>query len=236
MEILGVTMSDLKMCGRCKTYKPLTAFRKCAASKDGYKPTCSECLKKADLELPEKLSAKKLAALTAETKVCRLCKEEKLKKEFRVEIGNRDKLSNVCIPCYDGNRRAQYKKNPEPHLAAVKKWNENHPDEYKAIRDRKSKEFKAKNPLIVAAWGHATYALKTGRLIKEPCCICPMPNWDVEMHHPSHKQEHWLNVQWLCHLHHGRANQMTEEFKLYTKELDAEWEKRYQQGKVELVS
>lgn len=222
----------IKICVRCKTHKPIDQFWKEIARPDGHKAACIECIKKDKLVTPEERAQKKEAFLMATTKVCRICKKEKPKSEFRIEWGNKDKLNNACMPCYDGNRRAQYQKNPVPHAESVKKWREQNKEKDRAFRNKYSKKFKEANPLIVAAWGHTTYAIKTGRLKKTPCEICNNPK--VEAHHPSHKQEHWLNVQFLCALHHGRANKM-KGFKYYTKELDAEYEKRNSARRSRLV-
>lgn len=222
----------IKFCCRCKMHKPIEQFYREVARPDGHKAACAECIKKDKLVTSEERYDKKRLFLMASTKVCRLCKEEKPKEAFRIAWGNKDKLDNSCAECSDANRRAQYKKNPNPHKESVKKWILKNPDKYRKHRNEASAQFKKDNPLICAAWAHTSYAIKTGRLKKTLCEICS--NSEVEAHHPSHKQEHWLHVQFLCELHHGRANKM-KGFKFYTKELDAEYEKRYCSPKVELV-
>jgi len=45
------------------------------------------------------------------------------------------------------------------------------------------------------------YAVKTGKLIKQPCEVCG--TWLVQAHHHNgYDKEHQLDVQWLCVIHH----------------------------------
>jgi hypothetical protein len=53
-------------------------------------------------------------------------------------------------------------------------------------------DFKAK------ARAKVKYALKTGRLEKEPCEVCR--NLDVQAHHQDYSKP--LHVRWLCRVHH----------------------------------
>lgn len=46
-----------------------------------------------------------------------------------------------------------------------------------------------------------TYAIKTGILKQVPCVKCGIRK--VEGHHyKGYNPEYWLDVIWLCHLHH----------------------------------
>lgn len=205
----------MKMCVRCKVHKPIESFWKEKGRPDGHKAACAECVGADNKLTPEDRKKRKDALKTATTKVCRTCKEEKPKAEFRIANGNTDKLENQCEKCYDSNRRAQYKKNPGPHNESVKKWKENNPEKHRLIRDSAAARFKAANPKIQAAWDATQYAMKTGELVKTPCEMCGAT--PVEAHHPSYEPENHLWVQWLCHHHHYQANRIKEKIKYLGK-------------------
>ena len=52
-----------------------------------------------------------------------------------------------------------------------------------------------------ARW-RASKALRTGRLMRQPCEVCGSPK--VEMHHPDYSKA--LDVRWLCKAHHEAAH------------------------------
>jgi len=53
----------------------------------------------------------------------------------------------------------------------------------------------------LAAKNAVKYALKVGKLVKEPCWICG-ENMS-EAHHPSYAKDMRLAVTWLCSAHHN---------------------------------
>ena len=53
----------------------------------------------------------------------------------------------------------------------------------------------------MAAKNAVKYALKVGKLVKEPCWICG-ENMS-EAHHPSYAKDMRLAVTWLCSAHHN---------------------------------
>lgn len=67
-------------------------------------------------------------------------------------------------------------------------------DETRARQREADRRYRAKHPLSSRAHGRAQYALKCGRLTRQPCEQCGSP--ESEMHHPDYSQP--LLVQWLC--------------------------------------
>ena len=53
----------------------------------------------------------------------------------------------------------------------------------------------------MAAKNAVKYALKVGKLVKEPCWICGESM--SEAHHPSYAKDMRLAVTWLCSAHHN---------------------------------
>lgn len=85
-------------------------------------------------------------------KVCKKCKEEKSKKEFRVVKANKDGLDTFCGDCRhihrkkwaENNRekinkyhRAYGRKNREKMNEIQKRWHEKHPDYWKNYKRNK---------------------------------------------------------------------------------------------------
>jgi len=109
----------------------------------------------------------------SKTYSCWMCKKRKERDRFYVNKKHYGGVDSTCIKCrkeYDKNRsRAGY----------YKKY---------------SKENKQK---IQAKW-KAQYAIKTGKLKKQPCEVCG--NKKAEKHHEDYSKP--LEVKWLCHKHH----------------------------------
>lgn len=105
--------------------------------------------------------------------------------------------------------------NPEKIKKELKKWNEKNRDKaraqglknYKKNTDAIKKrvaEYKLKNPEKKKAQ-HAVYnAIRSGKLKKKPCEVCG--DLKVDAHHESYSPENWLNVVWLCRLHHKKRH------------------------------
>ncbi len=55
-----------------------------------------------------------------------------------------------------------------------------------------------KYPERYQARNTARNALKSGKLVRQPCEVCEEPK--TEMHHDNYSMP--LEVRWLCHLHH----------------------------------
>jgi hypothetical protein len=60
--------------------------------------------------------------------------------------------------------------------------------------------YNAKNKPKVTAHLALNKAKRRGVIIPEPCEVCG--SGKSEAHHDSYLREDWLNVRWLCRLHH----------------------------------
>ena len=56
----------------------------------------------------------------------------------------------------------------------------------------------------MAAKNAVRYALRTGKLKKEPCYVCGEK--EVHGHHPSYAKDMRLAVVWLCVKHHNEVH------------------------------
>ena len=87
-------------------------------------------------------------------------------------------------------RQDRYKKTEKAKIVAKR---------YEAKR-YSSKEGKAK----LAAKSAVSYALKVGKLIKQPCWLCG-ENMS-QAHHSSYEKDMRLAVVWLCSVHHNEIH------------------------------
>lgn len=89
--------------------------------------------------------------------------------------------------------RAYYAANPERVIARVRRWQAANPDTVLGIKQR----WRAANPLKHAAHWKVAAALRSGRLVREPCETCGQR---AQAHHRDYAEP--LEVRWLCRTHH----------------------------------
>jgi hypothetical protein len=66
------------------------------------------------------------------------------------------------------------------------------------------RKFRANNPVIIAAQVAVQEAVKSGRLVPS-ACWCGHPTTEAH-HHLGYDLDHWLEVVWLCRVHHREAH------------------------------
>lgn len=151
-------------------------------------------------------------------KTCCVCKANKPISDFHANRKAKDGKSGKCKPCalhaakihreqnsdhfklYDKARatdparvaaRVSYKrteKGKSSHSASMQRYNEKHPDRYKAK----------------SIFGHQ---LRIGAIQPQPCQVCGEGR--TEGHHPDYSRP--LDVVWLCVPHHKEVHRMTKE-------------------------
>lgn len=72
---------------------------------------------------------------------------------------------------------------------------------WRALNRDKARAMRPGHPMQKSAWNAVAYALKVGRIVRQPCEMCGSE--DVHAHHEDYSKP--LNVRWLCPLHHGMA-------------------------------
>lgn len=241
-RVIGIVLEmNTKQCVKCNEIKPIEQFRISPRNKDGHRNDCHFCEAKLKDAWSAKCKAKrhaaKLARIHRTSKPCRICNENKPLDQFYASDANEDGHRNACIACELGQRHDRYLKNANVENEQAMHWQKSNPEKVREIRRR----FNAKNrpgwevkyPEKKMAQLAMAYALKTGKRKKEPCMICGKAV--VEGHHPSYEPEEFLNVQWLCHRHHYRANRLPAMPKVYSKELDEYYEKHHCFPQVKLI-
>lgn len=104
----------------------------------------------------------------------------------------KDGLSHTCKVC----RRVF--RNPEKAKRAQRTYAKKNPERVRAAWDRSTK----KHPKKLAARKAVTYAVKVGKLVKQPCEGCGNPL--AQAHHEDYEKK--LDVRWLCSECHGKEH------------------------------
>jgi len=145
-------------------------------------------------------------------------------RECRVEYQRKWQAESLT-PEKAAEYRARFaEKNPGYSTLKRKEWAERNPEKAKEIDRRKYEKRKAakppkveRTPLTIAerkqryyekypikaeARKIYKYALKTGKLVREPCRVCGA--LEVDGHHEDYYKP--LEVVWLCRTHHAQAH------------------------------
>jgi hypothetical protein len=104
---------------------------------------------------------------------CHICGKRKTKRAFHHNKHRSSGLASFCKMCA---RKRPY-------------WHR---------RKDYFKKYVAGNKEKIRAKWKVAYALKTGKIVKNPCEVCGKTR--VEAHHDDYAEP--LNVRWLCHKHH----------------------------------
>ena len=145
-------------------------------------------------------------------KVCNCCGKEKELKDFYSRYA---KCKSCCYEVKklyrqtDKGKEVRKQEAIATRLSGKKKLRQ---DRYKKTEKAKTvakryetkrystKEGKAR----LAAKNAVKYALRVGKLVKEPCWICG--EIMSEAHHPSYAKDMRLAVTWLCSAHHNEIH------------------------------
>ena len=153
-------------------------------------------------------------------KTCFKCNTEKSLTDFYKHPQMADGHVNKCKECNKKDVRENYQANHDyfveydrkrthlPHRVEARKYSANGkiglyctiPEGHAARNnDSASKCYDLRNPKKYKA-KNATYcAIKSGKLIRQPCEVCSTTE-NIHAHHPSYDKP--LDVMWLCQTHH----------------------------------
>jgi hypothetical protein len=145
-------------------------------------------------------------------KICRKCGEEKPVTEFYVHKQMADGYLNICKCCvklrvkkhrsendsvreYDRRRYWEDPARMEYSKKQRKEWYTNNKE--KSFNN--AKKYIKQNPEKRKAHHMVSNAIRSGKLLKQPCKIC---GEKAHAHHEDYSKP--LEVQWLCPTHHMR--------------------------------
>jgi hypothetical protein len=124
---------------------------------------------------------------------CTICGDLKPFDSFRLTFGNGYVgRYSFCKDCENTksrlrNRGARYKRKQKRTTEKNRQYTIN---------------YRAKYPERVKADSKLRWAIRIGRIIREPCEVCGSTN--SQAHHEDYSKP--LEVKWLCPLHHGQVH------------------------------
>ena len=128
-------------------------------------------------------------------KRCIWCKKVKPYSEFYDFRENHDRKSSACKDChriytfkYRMEHREQNRKMQREYI---------HTPKGKEITKKQILKYRLLNPLAVKAVKKLNKAVKSGKIIRQPCIVC---GEKAQAHHPDYNKP--LDVIWLCPFHH----------------------------------
>lgn len=138
--------------------------------------------------------------------VCPVCGESKPASEMhkRSRAGGLVQ-ANVrrCKACSRASFDRRYA-DPEKRAAmqsAGRSWKSANLGQHAAL----ARAYRRRHPEKIVAQNRLNYAVRTGRVQRQPCEACGQAE-RVHAHHQSYRPEDWLNVRWLCFACHAREH------------------------------
>ena len=135
-------------------------------------------------------------------KTCIKCDLPKNESEFDRDKRAKDGLQGQCKECGKKADHSRYLANRQLVLDRNAKWVKDNPERRAEIRAKGDREQKAKHPERIKARQAVYRAIKTGRLVKEPCHC---GETEVQGHHEDYSKP--LDVEWLCAKCHSKKEQ-----------------------------
>ncbi len=133
---------------------------------------------------------------------CKECGEEKdvtgFVKHIRkgpYEIWNLRKCKG-CVHDEYVRRYAKPSKRKGLNASSIS-WKKRNPEHHARL----ARKYRKKYPEKITAQNRLNYAIRKGRIEREPCGVCGTSK-NVHAHHKSYKPEDWYNVEWLCYVCH----------------------------------
>lgn len=130
-------------------------------------------------------------------KTCFKCGEAKPLADFYRHPEMADGHLNKCKTCTKSDVARRYAE-ARPQRAAYERARARHPERrQKALTYRR--QHRRSHPERLAARQAVFYAVKSGRLTRQPCRVCGSTQ-RVQAHHADYARP--LDVEWLCFKHH----------------------------------
>lgn len=140
-------------------------------------------------------------------KTCTACDKSLPLDSFTKNAATDDGYSYRCRSCQRQSRIDKGLQKPSgwarktADMAEYRRaWREAHPGYFYA----KKEEWLSRRPERRRVKDAVRYALKTGKLVRQPCHVCGLEK--AEAHHPDYSRP--LDVVWLCRPHHLEVHSM----------------------------
>ena len=128
-------------------------------------------------------------------KTCFKCERTLSLDEFYRHPMMADGHLGKCRNCTKKDVRENYRSKIERYRRYEKHRNQQ--SHRKAHQKASLRLYRARHPEKERAHRRVAYALRTGKLLRQPCEVCG--EW-AQAHHPDYSKP--LDVKWLCGIHH----------------------------------
>jgi len=138
-------------------------------------------------------------------KPCRVCGQEKPLDDFYRAAGGADGYQHRCKVCTRAARKARYYADVGHSREAERTRIR---ERWKPTKERRLaivRRYHERNAHKNHARQAVRFALKTGKLVRQPCEVCGLA--DSQAHHPDYSRK--LEVRWLCRKHHWELHRKT---------------------------
>ena len=140
--------------------------------------------------------------------VCKKCGVKKPINQFHKLISDGPLKSwNVrqCKACSKADYSVRYAdpKKRERQKRASRNWKAANPEKHAKL----AREYRARNKHKITAQNRLNYAIRIGKIIRNPCEICG--DSKSHAHHVSYETKDWYNVRWLCQRCHELVHTMS---------------------------
>lgn len=132
------------------------------------------------------------------SKRCRTCLQEKPSQNFLSDPKCSDGMKKQCKDCYRRQSR-NYCRTHKKSKAAYHRRRMRNPAFRKSRNDYAKRQYQ-KHKARHNARTKLGYAIKSGKIQKQPCEVCQSTH--SQAHHDDYSQP--LVVRWLCKLHHAQ--------------------------------
>jgi hypothetical protein len=129
-------------------------------------------------------------------KTCPKCEKTLPLELFNKSKATADGASSYCKACGKEYHANWKEKNLTPEKA--KKYREKFAKDNPGYSTKKKAEWLKSHPERAKVRDAVKYAMKTGKLVRQPCFVCG--DQQSETHHPDYSRP--LDVVWLCKPHH----------------------------------
>ena len=129
-------------------------------------------------------------------KVCFKCGLDKPINEYYKHKQMRDGYLNKCKEC----AKNDVNKHRENNLEKIRHYDRNRPNKADRIisMTKYNKKIMKQHPERYKARSKVQNAIRDGRLERAKRCECCGDIVKTHAHHWSYKEEHWLDVKWMC--------------------------------------
>lgn len=141
-------------------------------------PTCKTC--KSDLDVTHFYCCPSQGFIPSSE--CKSCTRNRVKKNYEKNMQSPDWREKELLRQREKERRKRINRQDINSIGTNKKWRKRNPEKYKAH----------------SALGNA---LRSGKILQEPCCKCGAK---AQAHHDDYSKP--LEVMWLCAKHHAERH------------------------------